>query len=183
MSDVSTAYLLSYFLQTKTGQLEIMLDTVNVVSHLQKGDMFGQIALTTDGCHDFNVRAAVYSEVLSLNREAYDDLSAESEKFMELVEMEAIKQEQFIVKAQKNIKHFANIGRANSSKKFSAKDLVDGRTSLAASAQRVASASGVVEMFRRASIRTPKITPTVSKPKELDGDSDDDDDDDDDDEV
>lgn len=151
-----------------------MLDTVNVVSNLQKGDMFGQIALTTDGCHDFNVRAAVYSEVLSLNREAYDDLSAESEKFMELVEMEAIKQEQFLVKAQKNLKHFATMGRANSSKKFSANDLVDGRSSLTQSAQKVAAASGVVQMFRRASMKAPKIIPFVGKtpPEEEDEDSD-----------
>jgi len=73
--------------------------------------MFGQVALTTDGNHDFNVRAAVYSEVLSLPREAYEDLSAESEKFMELVEMEAIKQEQFIVKAQKNMQRLAKMNR------------------------------------------------------------------------
>lgn len=73
--------------------------------------MFGQVALTTDGNHDFNVRAAVYSEVLSLPREAYEDLSTESEKFMELVEMEAIKQEQFIVKAQKNMQRLAKMNR------------------------------------------------------------------------
>jgi len=73
--------------------------------------MFGQVALTTDSNHDFNVRAAVYSEVLSLPREAYEDLSAESEKFMELVEMEAIKQEQFIVKAQKNMQRLAKMNR------------------------------------------------------------------------
>ena len=158
-----------------TGQLEVMLDTVNVVSNLQKGDMFGQIALTTDGCHDFNVRAAVYSEVLTLNREAYDDLSEESEKFIELVEMEAIKQEQFIVKAQKNLKHFATIGRANSSKKFSGKDLVDGRTSLPASAAKVAAATGVVQMFRRASVKIAKIIPTVGKAPEDDDDEDSDD--------
>jgi len=80
-------------------------------SNLQRGDMFGQVALTTDGNHDFNVRAAVYSEVLSLPREAYEDLSAESEKFMELVETEAIKQEQFIVKAQKNLQRLAKMKR------------------------------------------------------------------------
>ncbi|GAB5034433.1 transcriptional crp fnr family [Nannochloropsis oceanica] len=95
----------------KNGQLEITLDNVNVISNLQKGEMFGQVALTTDSNHDFNVRAAVYSEVLSLPREAYEDLSAESEKFMELVEMEAIKQEQFIVKAQKNMQRLAKMNR------------------------------------------------------------------------
>lgn len=47
--------------------------------------------------------------MLSLNREAYEALAAESEKFMELVEMEAIKQEQFIVKAQKNLKRLAKM--------------------------------------------------------------------------
>ncbi len=48
----------------KNGRLEVLLlDQANAVSHLQKGEMFGQVALTTDGVHEFNVRAAVYSEV------------------------------------------------------------------------------------------------------------------------
>lgn len=48
----------------KNGRLEVLLlDHVSAVSHLQKGEMFGQVALTTDGAHEFNVRAAVYSEV------------------------------------------------------------------------------------------------------------------------
>ncbi len=104
-----------YLYFVKNGQLEITLDNVNVISNLQKGEMFGQVALTTDGNHDFNVRAAVYSEVLSLPREAYEDLSSESEKFMELVEMEAIKQEQFIVKAQKNLQRLAKMNKVRGS--------------------------------------------------------------------
>jgi hypothetical protein len=47
----------------KNGRLEVLLlGNANAVSHLQKGEMFGQVALTTDGVHEFNVRAAVYSE-------------------------------------------------------------------------------------------------------------------------
>lgn len=48
----------------KNGRLEVLLlDHVSAVSHLGQGEMFGQVALTTDGVHEFNVRAAVYSEV------------------------------------------------------------------------------------------------------------------------
>lgn len=46
----------------KNGRLEVLL-LDHAVSQLQKGEMFGQVALTTDGVHEFNVRAAVYSEV------------------------------------------------------------------------------------------------------------------------
>ena len=46
------------------------------------------MALTNSASHEFSVRAEVYAEVLYLTREAYDDLASESDKFMELVEME-----------------------------------------------------------------------------------------------
>ena len=51
-----------YLYFVKNGRLEVLL-LDHAVSQLQKGEMFGQVALTTDGVHEFNVRAAVYSEV------------------------------------------------------------------------------------------------------------------------
>ena len=119
--------------------------------------MFGQVALTTDGNHDFNVRAAVYSEVLSLTREAYDDLANESEKFMELVEREAIKQEQFIVKAQKNLKRFAKMARfvgANGDEQDDDHgDETDGRRKgmTISSKHKVRVMANVVNMFKKGS--------------------------------
>jgi len=46
-----------------TGQIEVMLmDSMEVVQQLEKGDMFGQVALVGNTTHEFHAKAAIYSE-------------------------------------------------------------------------------------------------------------------------
>jgi CRP-like cAMP-binding protein len=98
-----------YLYFVKTGQLEQVLPNGSTtVMSLLRGDMFGQMALTMNGTQISNVRAVVYSEVLQLDAESYDELAKQSEKFVEIVEREAIKEEAMISKAAKNISRFGN---------------------------------------------------------------------------
>jgi hypothetical protein len=77
-----------------------------------------QVALIENSTHEIHARAAVYSEVLYLEREGYNELcdDVDSEKFRELVETEAIKVEQMIMRAKKNISRFAKLTRMGSNK-------------------------------------------------------------------
>lgn len=78
---------------------------------LRTGDLIGMVALTANQPHEFSARAVVYSEMLYLEKEVYEELSKESEKFQELIEMEAIKQENLISRAKKNLARSQKLGR------------------------------------------------------------------------
>jgi CRP-like cAMP-binding protein len=139
-----------------------MLDTVNVFYNLHKGEMFGQVALTNNASHEFSVRAAVYSELLTLDRESYEELAGGNDKFAELVEMEvgllgsrdshhthlirlsgvlfawypqAIKQEQTTVRAQKVLREYAELTRVGTEKGMAGEDPPTMRGSMAGSAR------------------------------------------------
>ena len=94
----------------KSGQLEVVLpDMKTVVMSLLRGDICGQDALTDDDKHHANVRAVVYSELLLLETQSYRRLAQNSEKFLEMVENEAIKEASMITKAEKNINKFSKV--------------------------------------------------------------------------
>lgn len=81
-----------YFL-VMPGQLELLLPeqlvkadaATNSCGTLRTGDLMGMVALTANQPHEFSARALVYSEVLYLEKDVYEELSKESDKFQELV--------------------------------------------------------------------------------------------------
>lgn len=69
------------------------------------------MALISGSNHDFGLRAAVYTEMLILDQDLYDEIASESERFVEYIETEAIKQEQLVRAAMGNLHRFAKLAK------------------------------------------------------------------------
>ena len=78
---------------------------------MNEGDLFGHIAVIEHAPHSHSVRAVKYSEVTSLAAEAYFSIVKESDKFEELITLEAIRQENLIAAAKKNIDKYPKLGK------------------------------------------------------------------------
>lgn len=69
------------------------------------------MALISESNHDFGLRAAVYTEMLILDHDLYEEIASESERFVEYIETEAIKQEQLVRAAMGNLHRFAKLAK------------------------------------------------------------------------
>ena len=102
----------SHFILTPRSQLDLLLDdNQTIVQSLNEGDLFGHIAVIEHAPHSHSVRAVKYSEVTSLAAEAYFSIVKESDKFEELITLEAIRQENLIAAAKKNIDKYPKLGK------------------------------------------------------------------------
>jgi len=100
----------------RNGELDLLLDdNATIVQSLNEGDIFGHIAVIENAPHSHSVRAVKYSEVTSLDRTAYLSIAQESEKFEELITMEAIRQENLIAAAKKNVMRFNKLAKMGGS--------------------------------------------------------------------
>ncbi len=96
----------------RSGEMDLLLDdNATIVQSLNEGDMFGHIAVVERSPHEHSVRAVKYSEATSLDSNAYRAICNESEKFEELVTLEAMRQEQLINAAKKNVRRFAKLSK------------------------------------------------------------------------
>ena len=101
--------------------------------------------------HEFSLRASLYTEALILSREDFDEIAEESVKFVELVENEALKQEQFVGNAidnhsRRNVKvrvHAPGSSGGGGTDPSSKANNLWKRTGMAAKMLKVASASPV----------------------------------------
>ena len=102
MSNIARLVSLRSFV--RSGELDLLLDdNSTIVQSLNEGDLFGHIAVIEHCPHTHSVRAVKYSEVTSLDQPSYLAIAKESEKFEELITMEAIRQENLIAAAKKNV--------------------------------------------------------------------------------
>ncbi|GMH51548.1 hypothetical protein TrRE_jg6306 [Triparma retinervis] len=100
----------------RSGELDLLLDdNATIVQSLNEGDIFGHIAVIENAPHSHSVRAVKYSEVTSLERKSYMNIVNESEKFEEMITMEAIRQENLIAAAKKNVLRFGKLARMGGS--------------------------------------------------------------------
>jgi hypothetical protein len=101
-----------YMFFVRSGEMDLLLeDNATIVQSLNEGDMFGHIAVVENCVHNHSVRAVKYSECTSLTQKAYMGICKESEKFEELVTLEAMRQEALINAALKNVTRFAKLGK------------------------------------------------------------------------
>jgi hypothetical protein len=89
----------------------VLADGQTVAAKLSKGDLVGQVALVAGSSHEFSVRAAVYAEILYLDRVAFEEISGESPRLVELVETAAIRQEQLVRAAMTNLDRFPKLSK------------------------------------------------------------------------
>lgn len=94
-----------YFI--KKGAVEILLDgnEQNVSSTLTKGMMFGQVAIFTNEPQECSARALMYSEILYLDKDVYDDPQALSYRFKDLVSTETKREQHRIKTFRSNMKN------------------------------------------------------------------------------
>ncbi|GMI14542.1 hypothetical protein TrLO_g4902 [Triparma laevis f. longispina] len=96
----------------RSGELDLLLDdNQTIVQSLNEGDLFGHIAVIEHAPHSHSVRAVKYSEVTSLTATAYFSIVKESDKFEELITLEAIRQENLIAAAKKNVERYPKLGK------------------------------------------------------------------------
>ena len=105
-----------YMFFVRSGEMDLLLeDNATIVQSLCEGEMFGHIAVVEHCTHQHSVRAVKYSECTSLNNAGYKAICGESEKFEELVTMEAMRQESLINAAKKNVMRFAKLSKMGGS--------------------------------------------------------------------